>query len=345
MSDLESLEAVYYARPYPEWLSLTTLACIFDRLHFPGVYMPRDFDQLDAYKEVQRLGSIPSLTLEDIQAQRALEFALHRHHFDDFCVFTATPQTAGEVEAGTGEVAHALEEEIYGPSPESFIRTVIPRWSKNVPGGDSIGAPGSLFYPASAFLYGCRNGLPVVNDDGMLPVPSTGNAKNNTKALAAIMAVECVRLVLPSVPPVLHPRDIGEMRSELRAHLRPFRLALLRLAGELNGLITADASPRDVQAAARVLAETKVYPELQGLRDEIERASKPYFKRAIGVFKTAPELAQAFSTMSPSLAVARVLGKLLGGLESIADDQNKREHLKRSGLYYLLRLPEVLKSE
>jgi hypothetical protein len=179
----------------------------------------------------------------------------------------------------------------------------------------------------------------------MLPVPSTGNAKNNTKALAAIMAVECVRLVLPSVPPVLHPRDIGEMRSELRAHLRPFRLALLRLAGELNGLITADASPRDVQAAARVLAETKVYPELQGLRDEIERASKPYFKRTIGVFKAAPELAQAFSTMSPSLAVARVLGKLLGGLESIADDQKKGEHLKRSGLYYLLRLPEVLKPE
>ena len=34
--------------------------------------MPRDFDQLDEYKEVQRLGGIPSLTLEDIQAQRAL---------------------------------------------------------------------------------------------------------------------------------------------------------------------------------------------------------------------------------------------------------------------------------
>lgn len=78
MRDLESLEAVYYAGPYPEWLSLTTP--VFDRLHLPGVRMPRDFDQVEIYKELQRLGGIPSLTMEDIQMQRAIEFALHRHH-------------------------------------------------------------------------------------------------------------------------------------------------------------------------------------------------------------------------------------------------------------------------
>lgn len=138
--------------------------------------MPKDFDRVATYNELVRLQGVSCLTIEDVQMRNALWFSLHRHHLDDLCVFTATPQTAGEVEGGTGELAHALEEEMYGPSPQGFIRTVIPRWSKNVPGGDSIGAPGSPFYPASAFLYGGRNGVPVINDDGLLPVPSLTEA-------------------------------------------------------------------------------------------------------------------------------------------------------------------------
>lgn len=344
MQDLDSLEAVYYAGPCPNWLSLTTLACVFDRLHFPGVYMPTDFDQVEAFKELGRLASVSCLTMEDAQANQALAFALQRHHLEDFCIFTATEATAGEVDLDCHPLARALDVAIYGEEAPGTFRTVVPRWSKGLPGGDSIGAPGSVFYPANAFLYGCRNSLPVINDDGLLPVPSSGNARNNTKALASIMTLECVKLVVPNMP-VLQPRDIAEMRSELKPLLKPFRSALLRLAGDLNALLTSETSASEVQRTARTLAETKVYPELRELRSSLEAAAKPFLKRAMGVFKEAPDIAQAFSTLPLPLATAKALGKVLGMLGDVFDDSGSNERLKRTGFYYLLRLPEVVSPE
>ena len=58
-------------------------------------------------------------------------------------------------------------------------------------------------------IYAARHGIPLVNDNLSLPVPALGGdfAKNNTKLLTTILAMECASLVLPKIK-VLRPQEI-----------------------------------------------------------------------------------------------------------------------------------------
>jgi len=56
----ETLEAVYYSAQVPSSsASLTMLAFLFDRIHFPGVYMPNHarLDLNGLQKEIERIGA------------------------------------------------------------------------------------------------------------------------------------------------------------------------------------------------------------------------------------------------------------------------------------------------
>jgi hypothetical protein len=51
------LEAVYYSAPVPRDLAtLTVLGAVFDKVYFPGVYLPTGgFDQGELDKEIERI--------------------------------------------------------------------------------------------------------------------------------------------------------------------------------------------------------------------------------------------------------------------------------------------------
>lgn len=105
--------------------------------------------------------------------------------------------------------------------------------------------------------------LPLINDNPRLPVPGIpGNAKNNAKALAMILTIESVRLVLPKIK-ALTPEELREFRSETAELVKPFRLAMLRMAKDLNAAITSEMTLNEVQSHAKFLVETSVYPELR----------------------------------------------------------------------------------
>jgi hypothetical protein len=51
------LDAIYYSAPMPRDLaSLTILGAVFDKVYFPGVYLPKDgYDQAALDKEIERI--------------------------------------------------------------------------------------------------------------------------------------------------------------------------------------------------------------------------------------------------------------------------------------------------
>jgi hypothetical protein len=127
-----------------------------------------------------------------------------------------------------------------------------------------------------------------------------------------ILAMECVNPALPVVRP-LSPREIVELRAELRNYLQRFRLALLRLAAELNRGITQDATYKEITEAARFVVETEVQPTLVELQNALSQPAKHWTVRGFEFAKQVPELASPFVTMPREIAVARALAAV-GGL-------------------------------
>jgi len=54
------------------------------------------------------------------------------------------------------------------------------------------------------------------------------------------------------------------MRDEFKLYIKPFRRAVLKLAGHLNAAISEKAAADEVEEAARFLVETEVRPQLLG---------------------------------------------------------------------------------
>ena len=57
MENIERLECVYYPGPVPSDLaSLTVISLVFDKIHFPGAYLPKgDYDKEALQHEIGRL--------------------------------------------------------------------------------------------------------------------------------------------------------------------------------------------------------------------------------------------------------------------------------------------------
>jgi len=81
-SPLDSLDAVYYSQQVPASAeALTLLAFIFDRIYFPGVYMPDvELDEQGVRKEIQRIAGRGIRSLEDYQMLECMDFALEFDH-------------------------------------------------------------------------------------------------------------------------------------------------------------------------------------------------------------------------------------------------------------------------
>jgi hypothetical protein len=65
------------------------LGFIFDRIHFPGVYMPPpdrlDYEGLE--KEIQRIAALGLADVDTVQLVNCLVYAKDIKYLRDFCVF------------------------------------------------------------------------------------------------------------------------------------------------------------------------------------------------------------------------------------------------------------------
>jgi hypothetical protein len=344
-SEPDHFEAVYYSYAVPRGAeTLTILALVFDRIHFPGVYMPPEgFDEAAVKSEIQRIASLGRQDPNTQQMLGCMAHSLYQKHLADFCVFSGSNGGVTSIPDEAHEVVDRLEETLFGPRPEGEVAIRTGPWVKGFPGDDSltyqVSAPDTITYPANALVFATKNNLPVINDQEWLPVPGIPvNPKSNGKLLATILAMESVRLALPNVAP-LQPVALKEFREEIAPDVKPFRLAMLRLAKELNEAISSGMSIADVQKEAKFLVETKVYPELANLESILANPAKHWYRRAAELAKCAPELISNFFTLPASMALAKVLAKATGVLSDIRDEQRTgEEQVARSGLNYLLRL-------
>ena len=237
-SEPDRFEAVYYSYAVPRSAeALTILGLVFDRIHFPGVYMPPEgFDEAQVRAEIQRVAALWGQDPNTQQLLGCMAFSLHQKHLTDFCVFSGENGGITNIPAEAHEVVDRLEEMVFGPRPEGVIPVHTGPWVKGFPGDDpltyQVSAPDTITYPANALVFAMKNDLPVVNDQEWLPVPGiAASPKSNAKLLATILAMESVRFALPNLSP-LQPVAFKEFREEIAPDVRPFRLAMLRLAKE-----------------------------------------------------------------------------------------------------------------
>jgi hypothetical protein len=341
-----ALEVVYYPSPIPSGPgALTLMGLIFDKVHFPNVYLPTSgYDPEAVRKEADRIAALGLRDYNTAVLVSALRFLPLVKDLDGFCVFTGQEgQLFGNVDKMRAiDLVKALDEEIFGPPKPGFHPTYETGFHKALPDNEQyIDYPGTLHYPATAMIYASGKKIPLINDNPNLPVPALGGvgAKDNARLLTTILAMECANLVLPRIR-VLHPREIMEMREELSKHLQPFRLGLLKLSAELNKAISSTSSREEIIRAACFIVETEVQPTLIELKASIEAPSKRWYNRALEVAKQVPELAASFATMPTNVAIAKVLAAL-GSILVDMQSEEAGKRASRSGMYYLLKLRDA----
>lgn len=341
------LEAVYYATPIPQSaLSLTHMALVFDRVHFPHVYFPLDgYDPEWVDAEAARIAALPPGGFGNGPALVSmLRFVQHAKTLDGFCIFSGEAGRMGGNEAGAEDLVKQLDIAIFGPPKPGFTPMHLGGHAKGLGDNSNVAMnyPGSLHYPAQALLYASRLGIPLINDcEGFpIPEPRPDAFKNNVKALSTIAAMQCVAMALPHVRP-LPPEKVMQMRAEFQPYMKPFRRAVLRLAGQLNNAITEGADFKDVEAAANALVETEVRPQLLELKDALEKPANGLLDKAYGLAKQTPELAASCMTMPVSATIARALVGVAGLLFKVKADAEKKDELTRSAYYYLLRISRI----
>ena len=342
---IEQLEAVYYTSPIPYDLgTLTFLGLVFDRVHFPNVHIPvENFDPEWVAAEIKRLEELPpphqSKRYERWLLTHLMKYALVPE-LQQFRLFTGSrDQVFGgeQLKDATGLV-NALYEQIFGPPEEGFTPMFNTGHSKSLGNDEAIDYPGDFYYQSNALLYSARHEIPLLNADSSLPVPSLGegNARHNVKLLSAVMAMECVKLVLPKIP-TLQPHEILEARHNLAEYLRPFRLALLRMANTLNSGIDDTTDAVEIQRAAEFIAQTEIYPTLEEVKNELDRPRKGWMGRSWEMAKKVPELVALYATLNLREALPKTV-EALGDWFVSGISANE----PRSDLYYLLKLRDEL---
>lgn len=340
MIETDKLEVVYYSSPVPESAAiLTYLGLVFDRVHFPNVYIPSEgFDRDEVTEELRRLLSIEKKDRNLIQTAQLTQAALIPE-LRDYCYFSGTKDQkifGGDLEKAGGLI-EALHEQIHGPFPNGFTPIWSPGYHKGLSYEAAIDYPADYYYQCNALLYSGEHGIPLINADNSLPVPSLAgeSAKNNAKLLSSLMAVQCVNLVFPEMGE-LQPLEISALRNELSSEFASFRLGLLSLAKELNQAIDSNATEKEIIEAAKFVAQTQVLPTLIELQEALSKPQQGILTRTWELTKKVPRLASSYATLDAAAIPKTIeaLGDWLMGF---------RKEVPRSNMYYLLKLEDKLK--
>jgi hypothetical protein len=341
------LEAVYFSAPIPRNLAvLTVLGAVFDKVYFPGVYMPKDgFDVVELDKEISRLEALP--VAGDYETQLligVLKLTKHAKILEGFCEFTATAEDPFRRETGltsheTGHMVRSIYEALHGPPRPGFIPHFDTGHCKGLPGGDNVVYPGVYHYFAEAIHHSAQTGIPLLNDIPGLAIPGIKNSVpyDDAKLLAASIAIECTRIALPPVP-LLQPEDLMEFREANASLLRGFRRSMLRYAADLNSKIK-DITEEEFVSKTKFFIETNIVPAMDELNVTMNDPARPWHRRAVDALKIIPQVGGAFLSGGASAALTKAITASASQFfVEVAAKGDKEEVIKRSGLTYLLRL-------
>jgi hypothetical protein len=338
------LEAVYFSAPIPRnFAVLTVLGAVFDKVYFPGVYLPKSgFDVAELDKEIERIEALPIAQHFDTRVLTGvMKLTKYARMLEGFCEFTADPDDPfGNKTRPPSALIKAVDEAIHGPPRPGLIPDYTTGHCKVIPGSEeNILYPGIYDYLARAIVLSGETGVPLLNDFPEIPIPGVSDRvpTDNAKLLATIIAIECTKLVLPATP-VLRPEDIMEFRSYNAPLLRAFRRSMLRYAADLNCKIK-DVTSEEFGIKTKFFVETEIVPAMDELNVLMNDPARPWHKRAISAIKIIPEIGGAFLAGGPTAALTKAITAYATQFfVELAAKGDKEEAIKRSGLTYLMRL-------
>ena len=251
MDHIERLECVYYPGPVPcDAAVLTTLCFVFDKIHFPGVYLPKgDYDADLLRQEITRLEALTPKSFKTDRLIGTLKFLDYRLPLDGILEYPTSRDSLYEYGSDAGKLARAIYDANY--PPRKNFEPIFDRTStKGLPESDeAVAFAGDFYYQAGAIDYAAQTGLPLVDDGSGLSLPFQARYKDNARSLATILAVESMGLVLPDLP-LLTTQELVDFRTENAKELRNFRAAMLRYSKVLNDQLSVDASVAEVHRKA-----------------------------------------------------------------------------------------------
>ena len=337
------LEAVYLSAPIPRNLAvLTAMGAIFDKVYFPGVYLPKEgFDLGELDKEIARLKALPNADYDRQLLIGILSLTKHAKTLAGLCEFTGDPDDVFCTKsAPPQQLVQAIHDVIHGPPRKGATLMFESGSTKGLPGGDeTVNYPESHHYLARAIIHSGKTGIPLLNDIPGLTLPGMLDVAphDDAKLLAGTLAVECTRIALPPTP-LLRPEDIMEFREANAALLRAFRRSMLRYAADLNGKIK-DISWAEFEAKTKFFVETQIVPSMDELNATMNDPARPWHKRAVDALKIIPQVGGAFLAGGGAAALTKAITATAAQFfVEVAAKGDKEEALKRSGLTYLLRL-------
>jgi hypothetical protein len=338
-----ALDAIYYSAPIPRNTAvLTIMGAVFDKVYFPGVYLPKGgYDEKELQKEIDRLKNLSPSGPNTADLIGMLEFVKHTKTLEGFCVFTGDGDSAFQDHNIPGEMARDLFFAIHGPQRPGWEPMLHTSHHKGIPGSDEhVSWLGDYHYLANSVIESGKTGIPLLNDlPNHLPIPGLDpdTPHNDAKILSTILAIECTKLALPPMP-LLRPEHLMEFRAENAKALKTFRRSMLQYAGDLNVKIK-DVSPADFERTTKFFIQTEIVPVMDALRASMSNPARPWYSRLTDHAKFFAELGASFFVVDQTTAIAKALANYAGVLGAeLTAKGDQRANLRRSGLYYLLNL-------
>jgi hypothetical protein len=174
-----------------------------------------------------------------------------------------------------------------------------------------------------------------------MPVPELSRVSSSVRQLTAILADECIRIVLPQCE-AIRPSELLEVREALSDQLVPFRMSMQRLTKELRAALSTDAELPDVWREARFVAESEVQPAVHELARRVKQEKDRLLSRVFGkVVSWIPFFAKAYAMPSPA-SVYRAMEKAYDEVGSLLQDTAVPGIARDPGLNFLLGVEEQL---
>lgn len=340
MNNIERLECVYYPGPVPsDGAVLTVLCLVFDKIHFPGVSLPKgDYDKELLRQEIARLVALADSRHGTNQLIGILKFLEYRLPLDGILEYPSASDSifgGGKDGKENGKLARAIYD-VNFPPRENFEPMFDTASTKRLPESEEeVTFAGDFYYQAGAITYSAQHHIPLLDDGSGLALPFRARYKDNAQSLATMLAVENMGFVLPDLP-LLTTQELVDFRMENVKELQNFRASMLRYAKILNAQISEDPSIEELNRKTRFFIETEINPALHDLNRDLLNPNRPWYKRmSDGVRITSSVVAGVLTGgLVGQSAAEGIRSAILSELEGKGD---KQETAKRNGLYYLLK--------
>jgi hypothetical protein len=342
MNFIERLECVYYPGPVPPDSAVLTILClVFDKIFFPGVYLPKgDYDKASLHQEIKRLeGLEPSFGSSELIG--LLKFLEYRLPLDGILEYPSERDSIFKAshDEESGKPVRAIYDAHYPPR-ENFEPMFTGASVKGLPQSkESVVCLGDFHYQANAINYAARNHLPLLDDGSRYALPFNAPYKDNAPSLAALLAIQSASLILPDLP-VMTAQELVDFRMENVNELRNFRASMLRYAKNLNATISEGVPIEEVNRKAKLVVDTEISPTLYELNRDLCNPNRPWYKRMIEGAKIVSSVAAGiFSGGLVGQTAAVGIGNAI--LSEFDGRGDKLEAARRNGLYYLLKAKTI----